>query len=65
VHVQQRRGFQDQNAVLTLGDVVAVVSAIAADEREIAAVVLHILRRESIRFPCAASSARCGTRMNR
>jgi hypothetical protein len=54
MHVRQRRGFQDQSTVLTLGDAVAAVSAVTADEREVVAVVLHMLRRESIRFLGAA-----------
>ena len=54
MHVGQTRGLQDQNTVLTLGDAVAAVSAVTADEREVVAVVLHMLRRESIRFLGAA-----------
>ena len=54
MQVRQRRGFQDQNTVLTLGDAVAAVSAVTADEREVVAVVLHLFRSESIRFLGAA-----------
>ena len=56
MQVRQRRGFQDQDTVLTLGDAVAAVSAVTADEREVVAVVLHMLRRASIRFLGAAPS---------
>ena len=58
VHVRQRRGFQEQNTVLTFGDVVAAVSAVTSDEREVVAVVLHMLRRESIRFSVQRPSDR-------
>jgi hypothetical protein len=54
VQVRQPRGFPDQNIVLTLGDAVAAVSAVTANEREVVAVVLHMLRSESIRFLGAA-----------
>jgi len=50
VHARQRRGFQDQNSVLTLGDAVAAVSAVTADDHEVVAVIMHMLQRESIRF---------------
>ena len=50
MHVGKRRGFQDQNTVLTFGDVVAAVSAVTSDEREVVAVVLHMLRRQTIRL---------------
>jgi len=50
MHVRQRRGFQDQNTVLTFGDVVAAVSAVTSDEREVAAVVLHMLRLQTVRL---------------
>ena len=54
MQVRKRRGFEDQNTVLTLGDAVAAVSAVTADEREVVAVVLHMLRRASIRLLGAA-----------
>jgi len=54
MHARYRREFQVQNTVLTLGDAVAAVSAVTTDEREVVAVVLHMLRRESIRFLGAA-----------
>lgn len=53
MHARHRTGFQRQNSVLTLGDAVAAVSAVTADEREVVAVVLHMLRRQSIRLACA------------
>jgi hypothetical protein len=49
-----RRSFAARNAVVTLGDAIAAVSAIAADEREVVAVVQHMLRRRSIRLAGAA-----------
>ena len=61
MQIRQRRGFQDQNTVLTLGDAVAAVSAVTADEREVVAVVLEMLRRESIRFLGAAPFPTCLT----
>jgi hypothetical protein len=39
---------------MTLGDAIAAVSAVAADEREVVAVVQHMLRRRSIRLVGAA-----------
>ena len=54
MHVRQRRGFEDQDTVLTLGDAIDAVSAVTADEREVVAVVLHMLRRGLIRFLGAA-----------
>lgn len=50
MHARQRSRFQTQNSGLTLGDAVAAVSAVTADEREVVAVVLHMLRRQSIRL---------------
>jgi hypothetical protein len=50
MRAQRRRTPQKQNAVLTLGDAVAAVSAVTADEREVVAVVLHMIRRQAIRF---------------
>jgi len=50
MRVRHRRRFQGQNTVLTLGDAVAAVSAVTANEREVVAVVLHMLRRQSIRL---------------
>jgi hypothetical protein len=49
----RRARFQRQNSGLTLGDAVAAVSAVTADEREVVAVVLHMLQRQSIRLACA------------
>ncbi len=54
MHVRQRRGFQDPDTILTLGDAVAAVSTITADEREVVAIVRHMLRRGLIRFLGAA-----------
>lgn len=53
MHARHRSGFQRQNSGLTLGDAVAAVSAVTADEREVVAVVLHMLRYQSIRLACA------------
>jgi hypothetical protein len=36
--------------MLTLGDAVAAVAAVAADEHEVVAVVVHMLRNQSIRL---------------
>ena len=52
MHARHRSGFQGRDTGLTLGDAVAAVSAITADEREVVAVVLHMLQRRSIRFAC-------------
>lgn len=54
MHTLHRRGFAAQNTVLTLGDAIAAVSAVAADEREVVAVVQHMLQRRSIRLVGAA-----------
>ena len=43
-------GVEDQNIVLTLGDAVVAVSEITNDANEVAAIVLHLLRRQSIRL---------------
>jgi hypothetical protein len=53
MHARHRTGFQRQVRGLTLGDAVAAVSAVTCDEREVVAVVLHMLRRQSIRLACA------------
>jgi hypothetical protein len=50
MHARHRSGFEQKNTVLTLGDAVAAVSAVTSDEREVVAVVLHMLRRQSIRL---------------
>jgi hypothetical protein len=50
MHTLHRRSFAARNAVMTLGDAIAAVSAVAADEREVVAVVQHMLRRRSIRL---------------
>jgi len=59
MQIRRRHGFQDHNTVLTLGDAVDAVSAVTADEREVVAVVLDMLRRESIRFLGAAPFPTC------
>jgi len=43
-------GFEDLDTAPTLGDAVAAVSAVTADEREVVAVVLHMLQGKSIRL---------------
>lgn len=43
-------GFEDLNTALALGDAVAAVSAVTADEREVVAVVLQMLQGKSIRL---------------
>jgi hypothetical protein len=53
MHARLRTGFQGANRGLTLGDAVAAVSAVTSDEREVVAVVLHMLRRQSIRLASA------------
>lgn len=50
MHTLHRRGCAARNTVLTLGDAIAAVSAVAADERELVAVVQHMLRRRAIRL---------------
>jgi hypothetical protein len=50
MHTLHRRRFAARDAVMTLGDAIAAVSAVAADEREVVAVVQHMLRRRSIRL---------------
>jgi hypothetical protein len=45
-----RRALGAQSKDLTLADAVAAVSAITADEREVVAVVRHMLRSQSIRL---------------
>lgn len=47
---RHRRGLRDQNAVLTFGDAVAAISAVTADEREVVAVLVHMLRNRKIRL---------------
>lgn len=54
MHVLHRRGNPPDNATLTLGDAIAAVSAVVADEREVVAVVLHMLQSRSIRLVGAA-----------
>ena len=49
---RRRIGFQKQNSDLTFGDAVAAVSAVTSDEREVVAVVLHMLRSQAIRLGC-------------
>jgi hypothetical protein len=48
--VRPRLGFEVLYTALTLGDAVAAVSAVTADEREVVAVVRHMLQGESIRL---------------
>ncbi len=50
MHVLHSRGFRRQNAVLTLGDLIAAVSTVVTDEREVVAMVRHMLRCRSIRL---------------
>ncbi|HEY8154017.1 MAG TPA: hypothetical protein VII72_07820 [Myxococcota bacterium] len=50
MHARHSAGWNEQNAVLTLGDAVAAVSAVTTDEREVVAVVLHMLERRAIRL---------------
>ncbi len=52
-----RRGGAAQNSVLTLGDAIAAISAVAADEREVVAVVQHMLNCRSIRLVGATPSS--------
>ena len=54
MHIRHRAGLRGPNMVLTLGDAVAAVSAVTTDEREVVPVVLHMLRRRSIRLIGAA-----------
>lgn len=52
LHVRRTAGRKPD---LTLGDAIAAVSAIAADDREVVAIVEHMLRRRSIRLLGTAS----------
>jgi hypothetical protein len=45
----RRHEAPNQHGVVTLADVVAAVSDVTSDEIEVVAVVLHMLRRRSIR----------------
>jgi hypothetical protein len=64
MRVRHRNRFQ-KNAVLTLGDAVAAVSSLTPDEREVVAVVLHMLRRHSIRLAAERPQLRSAGGMNR
>ena len=50
MRVLHHHGTTPEDDTLTLGDAIAAVSAVAVDEREVVAVVLHMLRRRSIRL---------------
>ena len=52
--VRPRLGLEDPNTALTLGEAVAAVSAVTADERKVVAVVLHMLQGKPIRLDGAS-----------